>query len=76
MVPKVIKEEGQTPPPAQIPRPGSPPPPPPVLRSNASLVRGSACDCSAVVVWSGVVTVGPGAVGLRGGGGGGFDPPP
>ena len=56
MVPKVVKEEGQTPPP-----PPSDPPhrvqTPSLLRSNASLVRGSALKCSAVVVWSGVVTV-------------------
>ena len=55
---RLIKEEGQTPPPPpQTPCPGSKPSPPPVLRSNASLVRGSALKCSAVVVWSGVVTV-------------------
>ena len=58
MVPKVVKEEGQHPLPSpETPRYGSKPPPPPVLRSTASLVRGSAFKCSAVVVWSGVVTV-------------------
>ena len=54
MVPKGYQGGGSNPPPP----PSKPsPPPPPVLRSNASLVRGSALKCSAVVVWSGVVTV-------------------
>ena len=45
------------PPPLRPPAPRVQTLPPPVLRSNASLVRGSALKCSAVVVWSGVVTV-------------------
>ena len=55
MVPKVVKEEGPTPRP-----PGPNPPTPILLRSTASLVRGSAFKCSAVDVWCCVSTVGLG----------------